>query len=203
VTVEENTTNNEISQDLSSTKTDISKQIKENIRLQNENLRINSELLESQKKANDESKQNRELLDKKLKIVQERNTALKKANELEKSKQEFINSKIVVLSNIEILVDETFQAVTDIDEKLQNMRTELTTKLNNMNATRLSVEAQTQQILLTVLEVLRQLPLFLNSKDSTKIEENYNRLLGILDKISSKNVTVQNISADRDISLNQ
>ena len=201
--MEENTTNNEISQDLSSTKTDISKQIKENIRLQNENLRINSELLESQKKANDESKQNRELLDKKLKIVQERNTALKKANELEKSKQEFINSKIVVLSNIEILVDETFQAVTDIDEKLQNMRTELTTKLNNMNATRLSVEAQTQQILLTVLEVLRQLPLFLNSKDSTKIEENYNRLLGILDKISSKNVTVQNISADRDISLNQ
>ena len=194
---------NKNNKDLLNTKTNITDQLKESIKLQVENWKTNNELLEAQKQSNEESKKNREMLDKKLKAVQERNLQLKKANDLEKSKQELINSKVVALNNIEVLVDETFQAVIDLTEKLQEMDQLLNQKVSNLDNNISAAEARTQQILLTVLEVLRQLPLFLNSKDSAKVEDNYNRLINILDKVSSKNVTVQNISADRDISLNQ
>ncbi len=194
---------NKNNKDLLNTKTNITDQLKESIKLQVENWKTNNELLEAQKQSNEESKKNREMLDKKLKAVQERNLQLKKANDLEKSKQELINSKVVALNNIEILVDETFQAVIDLTERLQEMNQLLNQKVSNLDNTISAAETHTQQILVTVLEVLRQLPLFLNSKDNAKVEENYNRLINILDKVSSKNVTVQNISADRDISLNQ
>ena len=59
--VEENKNN----KDLLNTKTDITAQLKESIKLQVENLKTNNELLETQKQSNEESKKNREMLDRK------------------------------------------------------------------------------------------------------------------------------------------